>query len=276
MNRFFVFSFILLFMDQGFALSDRCLNIFARSPEVHDFIDGSEAIFHPLPTGSFERGSSLGKHTVQIRIPFSMQVTPLTQAVWFRVAQLINESGLSSSSRLPLSPSHFDGIAHPVENVSYTEVQKWIEGLNQISANNHPELYKIFPQHQKNQRYRLPTSDEFEYFMSQMGTSYFSGQASTKEEVAKIYDYANFGRREATTPVYFKKPLQIAGGLFYDVRGNVRVFVQNSETLATEVEVRGGSWSSPLQDLANWQVAFISANERYPDVGFRLVTDDPL
>ena len=102
------------------------------------------------------------------------------------------------------NPSHFKGPNLPVENVSYYDVQLFINELNRLTGNN----------------YRLPTEKEWEYAMhggkNQEPYTYSGSYSATK--VGWVKENSN-GR---THPVGEKDPNSIG---IYDMTGNVAEFL---------------------------------------------------
>lgn len=102
------------------------------------------------------------------------------------------------------NPSHFKGPSLPVENVSYYDVQLFINELNRLTGNN----------------YRLPTEKEWEYAMhggkNQEPYTYSGSYSATK--VGWVKENSN-GR---THPVGEKDPNSIG---IYDMTGNVAEFL---------------------------------------------------
>ncbi len=123
--------------------------------------------FVKIPAGSFLMGSGISsielashyggdaewyeneypQHLVTINKPFFMQTTEVTQGQWKRV--------------MGNNPSSFrnNGDDYPVENVTWYDVQKFIEKLNSIEGTN---------------KYRLPTEAEWEYACRAGTTTRFS------------------------------------------------------------------------------------------------------
>ena len=96
--------------------------------------------FVRIPPGSFKMGSDEGLghespvHIVEISDKFYMSVTPVTQHQWEMLMEY--------------NPSYFKGKDHPVEQVTWTEVQEFICRLNVQEGAT---------------LYRLPTEAEWEY-----------------------------------------------------------------------------------------------------------------
>ncbi|MDL2275305.1 formylglycine-generating enzyme family protein [Desulfosarcina sp. OttesenSCG-928-G10] len=160
--------------------------------------------FMLIPAGLFMMGSpetEKGRysdetpHKVTITQPFYLGKYPVIQAQWQAV--------------MGENPSYFNGDDKPVEAVSWNDVQRFIERLNQK---------------EKTWRYRLPTEAEWEY----------AARAGSKtawcfgDNENQLRDYAWYGEycweTGSTHPVGQKKPN--AWGL-HDMHGNVWEWVQD-------------------------------------------------
>jgi formylglycine-generating enzyme required for sulfatase activity len=164
--------------------------------------------FVSVPAGQFPMGCSEGakpqecsadekpRHTVQITRAFEIGKTVVTQKQWHAV--------------MGSDPGRYKGDTLPVEQISFQDVQAF---LNKLNARNDGFLY------------RLPTEAEWEY----------AARAGTADQFAGANVADSLGRRspaddwawynvEKTQPVATKKPN--AWGL-YDMRGNVAEWVQD-------------------------------------------------
>ncbi len=192
-------------------------------------------------------------HEVTLSKPFYMGVYEVTQEQWEAV--------------MGANPSHFGKKpTHPVEKVSWDDVQAFIEKLNTMGLGT----------------FRLPTEAEWEYACrADTTTSFYWGN---DPDGGMIADYAWFDRnsRSSTHPVGQKKPN--AWGL-YDMGGNVFELCQDytgdypsdSQTDPTGPEsgsdrvCRGGCWHYP----SGWCRSALrdrhSSSRGYEWYGFRLV-----
>src|SRR3984957_6940268 len=164
--------------------------------------------FVAVPVGEFPMGCSEGakpvecgpdekpRHTVQITGAFEIGKTVVTQKQWQAV--------------MGSDPSRYKGDTLPVEQVSFHDVQAFLDKLN---ARNDAFLY------------RLPTEAEWEY-AARAGTADQFGGGNVGDSVSRrspADDWAWYNV-EKTQPVATKKPN--AWGL-YDMRGNVAEWVED-------------------------------------------------
>jgi formylglycine-generating enzyme required for sulfatase activity len=161
------------------------------------------------------------------------------------------------------NPSKFKGDNHPVEQVSWDDVQDFIRKLNQMSG----------------KQYRLPTEAEWEY-AARGGKDGPGNDRYGSPDLIAWYD-GNSG--DTTHPVGGKQPN--AYGL-YDMLGNVwercsdwyGAYTASAKTNPTGPSagsnrvIRGGSW----YDYARFVRApyrFNTPGNRHYDLGFRLAMD---
>jgi formylglycine-generating enzyme required for sulfatase activity len=172
------------------------------------------------------------------------------------------------------NPSNFKGDDLPVEQVSYNDVQDFINKLNA----------------QTGQRYRLPTEAEWEFAArAKTSTPFYTGDCINTEQANYngSYDYNDCG---AKTGVYKAKTVAVGSypanpwGL-YDMAGNVwewtdSVYDANyggaelqsssKNDAKTRRVIRGGSWNT---DPPNSRSAFrfnLTPDNRNYFLGFRL------
>lgn len=161
--------------------------------------------FVKIPAGHFVMGSPENEpkrspmgdeEPVQVTLsnPYYLQITEVTQGQWQAVMG-------NNPAYYPLSP------AHPVENVSYEEVERFLIWLNQKEQQGH---------------YRLPTEAEWEYAAraSSQGVYAFGDQEQDLDQYA--WYKANSGL--ITHAVASKAPN--SWGL-YDMYGNVYEWVSD-------------------------------------------------
>lgn len=152
-----------------------------------------------IPPGEFMMGSPESEkgrysdeklHRVRITRGFYMGITEVTQAQWKRI--------------MGDNPSFFKACdACPVENVSWWDVQKFIQRLNEIEGTN---------------KSRLPTEAEWEYACrggTQSENYKFSGSNNMVEVAWSDMSFTDDWR---THPVGTKKANELG---IYDMSGNV-------------------------------------------------------
>jgi len=180
-----------------------------QSDGIHTNLCGMQFVL--IPSGSFIMGSPQSEpgrtifevqNHVVIENPFFIQTTEVTQGQWETI--------------MGNNPSFFSdcGPDCPVENVSWRNVQAFINKLNQIDSSNN---------------YRLPTEAEWEYVCrSGSTTMYANGDMPTFEchmdkllEAVAWYHCNSEGR---THPVAQKAPNQWG---VYDMHGNVYEWCQD-------------------------------------------------
>jgi formylglycine-generating enzyme required for sulfatase activity len=168
------------------------------------------------------------------------------------------------------NPSYFQGSNHPVENVSWNEVQAFIRKLNESTG----------------EAFRLPTEAEWEYAARGGGRiQTWSGTSRATELVhyAWLRD-ASTSRPRSTQPVGRKRPNRLG---LYDMTGNVAEFCQDWHHAFYFKRSRlqdpagppgpgykvfgGGSWFWPPQKGRNgWRQPLVPEERRGGLVGFRL------
>ena len=201
----------------------------------------------------------------QVTVPdFYIGKTPVTQKQW--------------RNTMDDDPSHFkDYDDYPVENVSWNDVQGYIDKLNAKTG----------------MKFRLPSEAEWEYAAS-------GGHKSPFEEVEEDvhigkYKFAGSNNlnevgwydknsKSTTHPVAVKKPNELG---LYDMSGNVWEWCQdkwhdNYEDASTDGSawetgdssnrvLRGGGWYDDAQYCRSANRYYNSPDDRYNDIGFRLV-----
>ena len=226
--------------------------------------------FVVLPAGEFRMGAlpdinspdwngrSVPVTKVDIRKPFAMMTTEVTQGHWEAV--------------MGENPSHFKGCGPdcPVEQVTKTDIKSFIRELNSLTGDT----------------YRLPSESEWEYACRAGKEQTFCGSDSI-DAVA----WYEVNSDEKTHPVGKKDPN--AWGL-YDMSGNVGEIVE--DRFHDSYEGHPGTesaWTSGDSDAGIWRGGSFYAEEigyglqssrrlylpseefeyKYKELGFRLVQD---
>jgi len=178
-----------------------------------------------------------------VRIPgknYEIGKTEVTQAEWRAV--------------MGANPSHFIncGDTCPVEQVSWNEVQEFIQRLNTITG----------------KQYRLPTSAEWEYACHGGSQNEYCG-GDDLDAVAWTMDNSN----GQTHPVGQK---QANGYGLYDMTGNVWEWMNDCwQAECARRTLRGGSWLN-FPQLARIvpRGSYVTSNQ-HDNVGFRLARTLP-
>lgn len=175
---------------------------------------------------------------------FFIQKTELTQAQWKRI--------------MGKNPAKHKDNNNPVENVSFIKVLEFIDKLNEI------EGCEIF---------RLPTIYEWEYACraGSKGKYCFGNDENLLDEYA--WYKKNSGKE--THPVATKNPNDFG---IYDMHGNVWEWCFASMTDSINYNqisyltfIMGGSYKSKTKNLTCVSIKAENENEKFDDIGFRLV-----
>jgi formylglycine-generating enzyme required for sulfatase activity len=247
----------------------------AAPPEIETITNDLGMTFVRIPAGAFWMGTSAEQvetlirrypavardwfeaqapqHRVTISQPFYLGIHPVTQAQWQAV--------------MGNNPSRFeDKPDHPVEHVSWDEVQRFLQRLNERRDGH---------------TYALPSEAQWEY-ACRAGSS---GAYCFGDDEAQLGDYAWYGDNSDSTthPVGQKQPN--AWGL-YDMHGNVWEWVQDwygkytadsvtdpSGPDAGAVRVfRGGCWSGAAQCARSALRFWLPPGCRGDYLGFRCLS----
>ncbi len=218
-------------------------------------------LFILIPEGEFLMGEAtstrpghLPCHRVTISQPLYLGMYPVTQAQWEAV--------------MGNNPSHVQGRpAHPVEQVSWDDVQQF---LHQLNAREDLRTY------------RLPTEAEWDYACRAGAPP----PDDSGDEVAQLTAYGWYGgSRESTQPVGHKLPN--AWGV-HDMVGNVWEWCHDGRRTSTveavvnplgpteagaDRVIRGGSWNTPAHGVGE-RFGF-APDSRYGHIGFRCARSVP-
>lgn len=242
----------------------------AVEPVKADFVDSYGNGFMQIVPGRFLMGRDskdpmgydpeLPQHEVKITKAFYIAQTETTQQMWQKI--------------MGKNPADFQDPQRPVENVSYKDIQKFLEKLNSVSRVG---------------VYRLPSEAQWEYAArAGSSTAYFFG------DNAGLIDH--FGWFIGNTPGGTQKVGQKQPNPWglYDIIGNVAEWVEDCwhpnylQAPKTEVAwtssgffdnsckervLRGGSWYSPAFELRSSYRFKHFVYNRSQHKGFRLVLD---
>ncbi len=234
--------------------------------------------FKEIQGGSFTMGSPENEpnrspyayekqHYVTLTQDFEIQTTEVTQYQWFQVMG-DNPSKFSKPENCPQSHKVIKSIGlcpnHPVERVSFDDVQEFIGRLNLKSGGYF---------------YRLPTEAEWEY-AARAGTS---SAYSFGDNASQLFKYGIYSVNSGNQTAGVGKRLPNKNGL-HDMHGNVSEWVQDwydrypsnhqSDPIGPDYNwrgrvIRGGSWCDGAGILRSahrtgqWDPSSV--------VGFRLV-----
>jgi len=212
-----------------------------------------------IPDGAFSMGSDSDAgiekpvRTVHIR-SFRMMKYEVTQAQWTAV--------------MGDNPSKFKSDDSPVEEVSWLDIQGFIEQLN----------------HKTGKRYRLPSEAEWEYAARAGSQSDFNWN----HDASAAYKYAWYKDNSDNITHSVGRKLPNSYGL-HDMYGNVWEWVEdcwnksyinapsNGSAWKTgdcsQHVLRGGSWSSPPRKLRSSYRIRDASGKRHDYGGFRLAHD---
>jgi formylglycine-generating enzyme required for sulfatase activity len=211
-------------------------------------------VFQKIEPGKFMMGDGTAKHEVKLTKPFEFMSTAVTQKMWTQI--------------MGSNPSHFkDGEGsvvinihgklekiqpnHPVENVSYEDIQSYVSKLNELSKRNDPVLAQLIPGHKHGDQYRLPTEAEWEFV------------ARDRASANGAYSFGDI-ESQLADPGWWEWVSDWYGnlGAATDPRG--------PNTSSNRV-IRSGGWSNDARGLRTGKRSYWWPSARGNDVGFRLV-----
>ena len=241
------------------------------------------AVFLKISAGNFLMGSPDSEvkrvsnegpqHRVTLTRSFEIQRTEVTQWHWFSVMGS-NPSYFVSRSHCPEEHVILQGTAlcpnHPVEQVSWNDIQTFLSFLNLSFLNEREEAY----------HYRLPTEAEWEY-AARAGTQTAYSFGNDGGELSQ-YGWYNLNSGGQTRAVASLNPNP--WGL-YDMHGSVWEWVQDLahrtytsssvtdplHTSGSNRGLRGGTWIDGTQSLRSANRNNNSPSTRSYYYGFRLV-----
>ncbi len=210
--------------------------------------------FVSVPAGNFVMGSPEAEagrqrdegplREVAIPRPFLMGQHEVTQGQW----RAVMSTNPSVFARVP------DADLHPVEMVSWNDIQLFLQKLNAMGVG----------------RFRLPTEAEWEYACRAGNSARFpwgdDPQYRGLAEHAWFYSRAE-GRSH---PVGTRKPNPL--GLF-DMNGNVWEWVADAGPDGKGRGIRGGSWFNEPEALRCANRHQHPPDSRQTNIGFRLVRE---
>jgi formylglycine-generating enzyme required for sulfatase activity len=214
-----------------------------------------------IKPGEFMMGSPEGEGGRENESP--QHPVTLTQGYWLADSQVTQELWTSIAGK---NPSRFLGDTNPVEQISWSECQKWL-----------PNVLEKVPTLQL----ALPTEAQWEYACRAGSTTAYCFGDDPKELTK--YGWFNENTEGETHPV---KQLQPNGWGLYDMHGNVWEWCSDwygDYAASTESDptgppegparvLRGGSWDSPARYLRSACRSWPGPGLRKGDLGFRLLS----
>ena len=235
-----------------------------------EIINGHEYRMIPVEGGRYLMGSQdddseagndeKPQHSVTVSDYYIGQY-PVTQALWKVVMNGENPSG-------------FPGDDRPVEQVSWEEVQGFMQQLNELTKKSRLDGHL----------YRLPTEAEWEY-AARGGKYYLEGYKYAGSDRLKDVGWFNANSDGETKPVGLKYPNQLG---IHEMSGNVWEWCEDdwhenykgspidgsawvkSPKRGSYRVLRGGSWSYHAR-YCRVAIRRDEPDGRYPGIGFRLV-----
>ncbi len=227
-------------------------------------------------------------------IPFELMSTQVTQKQWSMVMGN-NPSKFTLGSHTVvmniLGNSVYMQPDNPVEQVSWDDTQSFIDKLNLLSNSDDPLLSELIVDHQKGDRFQLPTGAQWLSVASNHGTAkglYFFG-----DQESELANYAWYSENShgTTHPVAELRPLIVDGMEFYDILGNVwewmEDLVKEEEDYPTHISLcmekfyrpkihivrllRGGRWAASAHGLRTSSFITAQPGFRNDGNGLRLV-----
>ncbi len=262
------------------------LRAYVRPTLSHGFVPVSAGSFiMGSPNTEKGRDSDETPHEVTISKPFEIGTTEVTQWQWF-VVMGTNPSKFQEKEYCPESYMEQDGVSmcadHPVERVSWEDVQEFIREYNRRAKETHGNEYE----------YRLPTEAEWE----------FAARGGAKAGTKTAYSFGdnpselkNYGWHQGNSRSRFGKQSRQSRSVgllspnplgLYDVHGNVWEWVEDwykrkyPEGPVTDPRgpkngsyriVRGGGWNGYARSLRSSNRGYDRPGNRWNVIGFRLV-----
>jgi len=225
--------------------------------------------FKYIPAGTFSMGSNtedglaekdeIPAHKVTLSKGFYMGVFEVTQAQWKAI----------TGENPAIFRVFEDSPNRPVEYVTWNQVDKYIEKLNELNLG----------------KFRLPTEAEWEYACRAGTQSPYYWGSEMAVNGSSEYAWANSRSHSSTNPVGMKKPN--AWGL-YDMSGNVWEWCSDwYGPYSAEPKIdptgpkkgklkvfRGGSWFDFYESHRSANRHKHAPNEPYSAIGLRLVWEN--
>lgn len=215
-----------------------------------EIVDIPEKVLRTITKRDYDTGEMT--MTLFTRSGFKLSRCEITQIQWETV--------------MGTTPSFHKGDFLPVDNVSYNEIQVFINKLNMAMG----------------AKYFLPTETQWQYAATDCRTDSFDCYAGTKDK-SELHKYAWYADNSSGETHRVGTRLPNAMGL-YDMNGNVSEWCSlsqileddqyNSENLPDTVQVIiGGSWASEADNCNLGKRKICHADCKSNDLGFRLALE---
>jgi formylglycine-generating enzyme required for sulfatase activity len=215
-----------------------------------EMVEIPEKVLQILTTRSPDTGEMT--MTISTLHGFKLSKCEITQIQWETV--------------MGTNPSCKKGNWLPVENVSYNDIQAFINKINRVMGT----------------KYYLPTENQWQHAAGDCRTDSFDCYAGTKDK-NELHKYVWYINNSSGQTHQVGTRLPNARGL-YDMNGNVREWCLLSElseekqftnvNLPDSIQViTGGSWASEADGCMLSKRKIYSANLKSNDLGFRLALE---
>ena len=254
--------------------------------KTEDYPEGTPIIdFVRIEPGSFKMVDIDSRVFTTISNPFEFMSTHITKDTYRQVAELMANQSVKYKDLTEGITSTSKNVNLPIAEVSFTDVNLWIKGLNELSQKGDAFIQKnletYFPGHKKGKLYDLPTEAQWEFVARRGGVA--EGEYSFGHKESDLSQYAVY-ESSAPKPVGSKKPVFYMGKPIYDINGNMWVWVKDwyQDQLSGGVDpqgtksgsyrvLRGGGWNEFASGMVSENRSAGWPGNRDSDVGFRLV-----
>lgn len=246
--------------------------------------------FVPIQAGEVKLGYDL-QLTVPITESFEVAPCPISQRQWVLVMGENPSQFKQGEDSITLNiGDHAISLRadHPVENISWNDLQEFLTRINKLVRTNNQRIFQIFPDHRPNTYYRLLTEAERNLIISEHGKKYDPYHFGNGEN--KLVNYAHFGlehNQGGTIPIASKKPFLAEGNpnkKIFDLHGLVWEWVSDWYAATPKGNapnyqgpskgeykiILGGGWSNSAYGLRSELRYGFHPDTKKPYIGSRL------